>query len=330
MTKKVIRLGVLGAADIAISRVIPLLEKSEKITVAALASRSEGKAKTWADKLGIQRYYGSYALLLKDPEIDAVYIPLPNGLHFQWTLNALDAGKHVMCEKPLTLTVREAERMITAAQAKKLVLMEGFMYRFHPRNRAVLEMVRQGEIGTVKAIESAFSYGLNNDTSYLMRPELGGGALYDVGCYCVHVSRMLTGEEPVEVYATRNLSKTGVDMTFAGTLRFPGNIISNFHVSMEEEPRFYYTVIGDKGLIEVPWAYVSYGKETAITIQKNEKREERTFLPADEYRMEFDHFADTILYGKEPEFVIDDSLRNIAVLEALIKSAREGRPVTPG
>jgi len=325
--REILRLGVMGTADIAVSRVIPCLKKSTKVRVHALASRNSEVAKKWAEDLGIDKSYGSYEELLGDREIDAVYIPLPNSLHREWSVKALQAGKHVLCEKPLALTGEEVRQMIKTARDQKLVLMEGFMYRFHPRNRAVIELIEKEEIGKVRAVESYFSYVLDDDSSYLMNRELGGGALYDVGCYCVNVSRLITGLEPGEVYGTANFTSTNVDMSFSGILRFPGGIISSFHVSMDEEPRFSYRVVGDKGLIEVPGAFVSFGRETHIILQKNEKQEKIAFRGNDEYRLEFECFADTVLREGQLLYSIEDSLKNVYVLEALLESARAGKPV---
>lgn len=327
MEGKPLMLGVMGAADIAVSRVIPNLRKSERVIVRAIASREEGRAKKWAKELGIEQYFGSYEEMLGKGDVEAVYIPLVNSLHTEWTIKSLSMGKHVLCEKPLALNSADARRMIQAAQEKNLVLMEGFMYRYHPRNLSVFEMVAREEIGTLKAIESAFSYVLDDDSSYLMNSDLGGGALYDVGCYPVNVSRMLTGTEPDEVYATANFTGTGVDMTSQGIMRFPGGVISSFHAAMDEEPRFWYRVIGDRGLIEVPWAFVSFGKKTEILLQKDEKQEKRSFEGTDEYRLEFEHFADVIEGKAEPLYPIVDSVRNLSAIEALLKSAHRGKPV---
>lgn len=327
MASGILRLGILGTADIAVNRVIQCLEKSKKVDVCAISSREIGNAKVWADRLGIDVYYGSYEELLDSKEIDAVYIPLPNNLHCEWTIKALLKGKHVMCEKPLAVTCVEVRQMIKVSRERELVLMEGFMYRFHPRNQAVFEMSKNGTIGEIRAIESAFSYVLDNPSSYLMSRELGGGALYDVGCYCVNVSRLVTGSEPVEVYGTYNLTDSKVDLTFSARMRFSKGILSSFHVSMNEEPRFYYRVIGDRGLIEVPWAFVSFGKQTHLILQKNEKQEKTQFKAADEYRLEFEHFADSVLNNKPLLYNIEDSLKNVYVLEALMKSAQKGKPV---
>jgi predicted dehydrogenase len=320
-------LGVMGTADIAVSRVIKSLRKSKKVKVHAISSREMSGAKKWAVKLGIENYFGSYEEMLKNRDIDAVYIPLPNNMHCEWTIRALNAGKHVMCEKPLALTSEEVRQMIRASRENDLVLMEGFMYRYHPRNRDVLEMCRKGFIGEIRTVESSFSYVLDDPSSYLMSRELGGGALYDIGCYCVNVSRLMTGSEPVEVYGMFNLTGTNVDMTFSGQLRFPKGKITSFHVSMDEEPRFYYRVIGDKGMIDVPGAFVSFGKQTNIVVQKKEKQETKQYQGVDEYRLEFEHFVEAALEKKPLLYDIEDSLKNVYVMEALHRSAQDGKPV---
>jgi predicted dehydrogenase len=278
-------------------------------------------------KLGIEKYYGSYDELLESEGVEAVYIPLVNSLHYSWALKSLQKGKHVICEKPLALTSKEVRSMIRVALGKKLTLMEAFMYRYHPRNRAVFNLVKGGELGELRTIESSFSYVLDDPSSYLMNRELGGGALYDVGCYCVNVARMLTGSEPVEVYGMANTTDTKVDMTFAGMLRFTGGIVSSFHVSMNEEPRFSYRAIGEKGLIEVPWAFISFGRETKIVVQHNEKQREISYSGVDEYVLEFENFADVVKEKINPLYPIEDSLKNMYVIEALFKSAQERRPV---
>jgi predicted dehydrogenase len=327
MAKKPLTLGVLGCADIAVSRVIPNLRTSRKVEVRAIASRDMTRAREWAVKYGIEQYFGSYEQLLEGGDVEAVYIPLVNSLHSEWTNRALQSGRHVICEKPLALTPEQVRDMIRTAKAKNLVLMEAFMYRYHPRNTSVFDMVRTGEIGTLKAVESAFTYVLDDASSYLFSRELGGGALFDVGCYPVNVSRMITGSEPVEVYGTANYASTRVDMTFSGIMRFPGGVLSSFHAAMDEEPRFWYRVIGDKGLIEVPWAFVSFGKKTEIWIQKSEKSRTVSFEGVDEYRLEFEHFADVVRGKSQPNYSIEDSLRNSYVIEALLKSAETGVPV---
>jgi len=322
-----LKIGVMGTADIAVSRVIPNLRKSGRVTVQAIASRDEEKARKWAKELGIHQYFGSYEEMLQKGDVEAVYIPLVNSLHVEWSIRSLSMGKHVLCEKPLALGSADAARMLQAARNNNLVLMEGFMYRYHPRNLAVFDMVARGEIGTLKGIESSFSYVLDDDSSYLMNSDLGGGALYDIGCYPVNVSRMLTRTEPDEVYGTANFASTGVDMTLQGIMRFPGGVISSIHAAMDEEAQFWYRVIGDRGIIEVPWAFVSFGKETEILVQKDEKQETISFKGTDEYRLEFEHFVDMIEGKAEPIYPIEDSIKNLAVIEALLKSVRREKPV---
>jgi predicted dehydrogenase len=322
-----LRLGVMGTADIAVSRVIPNLKKSEKVLIRAISSRDQERARGWAKKLNIEQHFGSYGGMLEGADIEAVYIPLVNSLHAEWTIRSLQKGKHVLCEKPLALTADEVQSMIRIARERRLVLMEAFMYRYHPRNIAVFKMVADGEIGELKAIESAFSYELDDPGNYLMKRELGGGALYDVGCYSVNVARMITGNEPVEVYGTANYTSGRADISFQGSMRFPGSVLSSFQVAMDQEPRFWYRVIGNKGLIEVPRGFVSFGRKTHIVVQRNEREQKKYFDAVDEYRLEFEHFAEIIHGTAQPLYPIGDSTSNIRVLETLHESAIKGKPL---
>ena len=321
-----LRLGVLGCADIAVNRVIPALAGSRRVRIQALASRDAAKARQWAEKLGVPEACGSYAELLRREELEAVYVPLPNSLHAPWTLAALAAGKHVLCEKPLAMTAKEARGMVEAARRGSRVLMEGFMYRHHPRNRKALELLRSGEIGELASVESEFSYFLPDSDNYLFDPRRGGGALYDVGCYCVHIARAAAAEEPREAFAAWRLAAGGVDLTCAGLLRFAGGALCTFHASMKEEQRFGYRLVGTRGLIEAPRAFLSFGRETRLLVQKAEKTEELSFPGADEYLLEFEHFADVCRGLAEPLFPLEDSLGNLRALEALRRSAQRGRP----
>jgi predicted dehydrogenase len=327
MNENPLRLGVLGCADIAVSRVIPALRSSAKVVVQALASRDAAKAAQWARKLGVPAACPSYPELLQRDDVEAVYVPLVNSLHGAWTLAALQAGKHVLCEKPLALTVIEARRMIETARSEQRVLMEGFMYRHHPRTRRALELARGGEIGELASIESEFSYFLPDSDGYLFDRERGGGALNDVGCYCVDLARAAAGGEPLEVFGAQLLSPGGVDLSFSGLMRFAGGVLSSFHVSMKEEPRFGYRLVGSRGLLEAPWAFVSFGRETRLILQKNEKAEVQSFPGIDEYRLEFEHLADVIRGVSEPLVPIEDSLGNLRVMQALRRSAARNRPV---
>ena len=224
-TARRVRWGVLSTANIATEKVIPGFRRSPRSEVLGIASREDGRAREVAARLGIPRAYGSYEAMLADPDIDAVYNPLPNHLHAEWTIAAARAGKHVLCEKPLALTADEAQGMVDACRAAGVLLMEAFMYRQHPSWLAVRDLVRSGRIGRLQAVDSWFSY-FNDDTANIRNiREAGGGALYDIGCYCVNLSRMLFDAEPVGVQAaiTRD-PDLGVDVLTSGILSFPTGV----------------------------------------------------------------------------------------------------------
>ncbi|MGP1675228.1 MAG: Gfo/Idh/MocA family protein, partial [Candidatus Limnocylindrales bacterium] len=230
-----LRIGVMSTADIALQKVIPGMRRADRVEVAAIASRVPAHAKAVADRLGIPRAHGSYAELLADPDVDAVYIPLPNHLHAEWTIAAAHAGKHVLCEKPLAMTAMDAERMADACAAAGVRLMEAFMYRLHPSWVAVREMVRSGRIGRLTAVQSWFSYFNADPTNIRNIRGYGGGALYDIGCYNVNLSRLLFEGEPTRIAAsvTRDPA-TGVDVLTSAILEFgPG--VATFTCSTRTE-----------------------------------------------------------------------------------------------
>jgi len=214
--------GVLGVAGIAVHKVIPAMQRSELSPVRAIASRSEGKADEAAASLGIDKAYASYEALLADPNIEAVYIPLPNHLHAEWTEKAASAGKHVLCEKPVAMNSDQARQMIAACRDAGVKFMEAFMYRLHPLWVEARRMVDSGVIGDLLAVQSFFSYRNVDPSNIRNIAEFGGGALMDVGCYCVNVSRTIAGTEPEAVQATATFGPTGVDLELAGLLRFRG------------------------------------------------------------------------------------------------------------
>ena len=222
-----VRWGVLSTARIATEKVIPGIRRSATGEVVAIASRDVGRARAAADELGIPRSHGSYEALLADPAVDAVYVPLPNHLHAEWSIRALEAGKHVLCEKPLALSAADAGRMADAATASGRLLMEAFMYRHHPSWIAVQELVAGGRIGRLQAVDSWFSYFLDDPANIRNVLEYGGGALYDIGCYSVSLSRLLFGAEPDEVSAAIVRDPvSGVDILTTGHMTFPGGLAS--------------------------------------------------------------------------------------------------------
>jgi D-xylose 1-dehydrogenase (NADP+, D-xylono-1,5-lactone-forming) len=223
------RLGLLSTANIN-NQILAGAAATDRIEVVAVASRNRAKADAYAAEHGIPRAHGSYEALLEDPVADAIYISLPNGMHHEWTMRALAAGKHVLCEKPYTRRPEEAEEAFDAADATGLVLMEAFMYRHHPQTKTVARLVREGAVGRLLAIKATFSFALTDLTNVRAMPDLDGGALMDVGCYCVSGSRLVAGE-PVSVLAEQVVGKTGVDMALYGTLRFPGDVVAQLEAS---------------------------------------------------------------------------------------------------
>jgi len=323
-----VRWGVLSTADIAVEKVIPGLRRASRTEVIAIASRGSDRAAAVATRLGIPRGYGSYEELLADPDVDAVYIPLPNHLHAEWTIAAASAGKHVLCEKPLALTAADAQRMISASEAAGVLLMEAFMYRLHPSWIAVRELVASGRIGSLRAVDSWFSYFNDDATNIRNVREFGGGALYDIGCYCVNLSRMLFGAEPVRVRSTIERDPTsGVDVITSGILSFASGV-GTFTCSTRLEPDQRVDIYGTDGRIriEIPFnippdrptrVFVTAGGDPPVA----PATEILTFPPTDPYAAEAEAFAGAILDGTPVPTPPADAVANLDVLEALFAAA---------
>ncbi|MEH7383256.1 Gfo/Idh/MocA family oxidoreductase [Bacillus sp. JJ1533] len=322
MTK--VRFGVLSTAKIARNTLIPAMERAHNAEVVAVASES-GKAKDFADELGIPKYYDSYTDLLKDPEIDAVYIPLPNQLHKQWAIEAAKHGKHVLCEKPAALVSQDVEEMAAAFKENNVIFMEAFMYQFHPQHNRVKEIIAAGEIGDVKLIRSTFSFSVDFQSGNIrLRKDLGGGVLYDVGCYCIHASRLITGEEPIEVKAAANLHPThDVDVTAAGTLKFESGVIANFDVSFEQAFKASYEVVGTKGSILAKHAFRpdnEGGNGMLVVNAETGQREE--IAQGDQYKLQVEHFAESVLSNQQPMYSVEETIKNMRVIEQALASVR--------
>ena len=323
-----VRWGVLSTANIATQKVIPGLRRSPRSEVLGIASRADGPAQTVAARLGIPRAYGSYEALLADPDIDAVYIPLPNHLHAEWTIAAARAGKHVLCEKPLALAADDAQGMVDACHDAGVLLMEAFMYRQHPSWLAVRDLVASGRIGRLQAVDSWFSY-FNDDPGNIRNIlDVGGGALYDIGCYSVNLSRMLFGAEPVRVQAAiRRDPSMGVDVVTSGILEFAEGI-ATFTCSTRTEPDQRVHVYGTAGRIsvEIPFnippdrptrIYLTAGGDPPVA----PATETLTFETADPYACEADRFADAVLDGVPLPVEPGDAVANMRVIEALFAAA---------
>lgn len=329
MPERRLRWGILSTANIGRAAVIPAIQASAGGEVVAVASRDAGKGAAFAAKLGIPRSYGSYDALLEDDGIDAVYIPLPNSLHREWALRAVAAGKHVLCEKPLGLSAAECIEMGEAARAAGVQLHEAFMYRFHPQTETARRLLQDGAIGEVRHLHAAFTFRLTNAANIRFQPDLGGGALLDVGCYCVDAMRTVAGQEPVEVQAWAVWHPTGVDEQMAGTLRFAGGTTGQFDCAITLARRETFLAAGTEGTLELPHAYLPGEGDTRVVVRRGRGEPETHTIPGtDEYRLMAEHFATCVLDDAPLRYDAWDAARTLRVLEALARSARDGgRPV---
>ncbi len=325
---KNVRWGILSTADIALRKVIPGLRRSPRSEVLAIASREDGRASAAANLLSIPRAYGTYEALLADPDIEAVYVPLPNHLHAEWTIAAARAGKHVLCEKPLAMTATQAQEMVDACRDARVLLMEAFMYRQHPSWIAVRGLVDTGRIGRLQAVDSWFSYH-NDDPSNIRNVfAAGGGALYDIGCYSVNLSRMLFAAEPTQVRATIVRDPViRVDTTTSAILGFEGGV-ATFTCSTRAESDQRVDVYGTEGRIsvEIPFnippdrptrIFVTAGGDPPVA----PATETITFDVADPYACEADRFADAVLDGAPLPVEPEDAVANLRVIEAIFAAA---------
>jgi len=328
-----VRWGVLGNATIARVCVIPAIQKSRNGTVVALATRSPETAHEVVQRNGISRLYDNYADLLNDPGIDAVYVPLPNHLHRPWTLAALAAGKPVLCEKPLACNATEAEDMSLAAAASGLTLMEALMYRFHPRSRRIRQMVRDGSIGTLRMVRTAFCFRIEDELmrsgdNFRLNPATGGGALLDVGCYGVSLARWLFDSEPLRVQAQADVNAAGIDVHLAGSLAFAGGGLASLEISFVSALQQTYSVVGDRGAIDLPHdAFIPWQKDAGFVLRGRDE-ETGTRHPvagADQYQLMVEHFADAVLGRSALAYPPEESVANMQVLDALSRAARSGR-----
>jgi len=320
-----VRWGILSTANIN-EKVLAGVSGSSAVSVVAVGSRSEDSAREFAERHGIPRAHGSYEALLADDEVEAVYIPLPNGLHVEWTLAALAAGKHVLCEKPLSPRAEEVERCFDAAEEAGLVLSEGFMWRHHPQADRLVELVRDGAVGALRLIRAAFSFPLNRFPDVRWDAELEGGALMDVGCYCVSGSRVLAGGEPERVNGEAVMAPSGVDARFAGTMRFPGDVLAVFDCGFDIAPRDELEAIGSEGslFLDDPW----HSLEPRIEVRGADGSVETVEVErANPYRLELEDVSAAVRGGREPRLGRADALGQARALEALLRSAAEGRPV---
>jgi xylose dehydrogenase (NAD/NADP) len=316
--------GIVSTAHIN-RKVIPGAKASAKVELAAVASRSQERAEAYAREWDIPRAYGSYEDLLADPEIEAVYISLPNTMHCEWSIRALEAGKHVLCEKPLSRHPGEVEAAFAAAERADRLLMEAFMYRHNPQTSRLQELVSVGAIGELRLVRSTFSYGLYDTDNIRLRTEVEGGALMDVGCYNVSGSRLLAGE-PVRVWGEAWYGPTGTDWVFTGTMRFPEDVIATFDCGTGLVERDELEAIGTDGALFVddPW----HCNKPVIELRREDGVERIEIPYEDSYRLELENLSDAIRGTDIPLLDRKDALGQARALEALHTSATTNAPVS--
>jgi predicted dehydrogenase len=312
-----VKWGILSTANIN-RRVLPGAQQSDEVELVAVGSRDLAKAEAFALQWGIPRAHGSYEELLADPDVEAVYIPLPNTMHTEWSIKAVEAGKHVLCEKPFTRHPDEITQAWDAADRAGRLLSEAFMYRHNPQTKKAKELVDGGAIGELRLIRSTFSYSLYDESNIRLRTDVEGGALMDVGCYCVHGSRFVAGAEPEEVHGQAWFGPTGTDWVFTGMLRFPGDVLAHFDCGTALVERDELEIVGSEGslFLDDPWhctnPQIRLG-EQVIDVER-----------IDPYRCELENVNAAIRGDGELLLGRDDALGQAKTIEALLDDARRG------
>lgn len=322
---QILRWGLLGTADIN-RALIPPLRLSKRNKLLAVASRSQQKADAYARERKIKRAYGTYEALLADPDIDVIYNPLPNALHAEWTIKAVEAGKHVLCEKPLALSLAEVDAIAAAAQRENKVVSEAFVYRSHPQALKVKQLIDSGELGKIKIVRGSFTYPDTSPDNYRLKPEMGGGGLWDIGCYPINYMRTMLAMEPAEVFGWQVIGPTEVDEVFVAQMRFPGDVFTQFDCSTVIPYHVFMEFIGDLATLVIPNPFIP-GPIRSLYLVKNGKSKMISVKGPDNYITEVENMADAILLGQPPAVSLADSRNNINVILALFESAKTGKPV---
>ncbi|MFC5407013.1 Gfo/Idh/MocA family protein [Cohnella soli] len=322
--------GVIGAAGIN-GAVVPAIQASSRGRVVAIASRTLEKARAAADKFAIPTAYGSYEQLLTDESIDAVYIPLPNHLHREWTIRAAEAGKHVLCEKPLALNAQEAQEMVDACAKAGVHLAEAFMYRHQPRWERIKNVIASGEIGELRVMRGAFTFNMAADKGNVrFHADWGGGSLFDIGCYPVSTARFLLGNEPIaaSAHALFSPEHDDVDMMLSGILEFPGDVSLTFDCGMWADFRNFFEVVGSDGRIEIPGTFIPNDDDADFVVYSGGQRRVDKEPAVNQYSLQADRFARAVWGEDVPLVPATDAVRNMRALDALLRSAREKTRVT--
>lgn len=316
--------GILSSAAIGLNRLVPAIAASRNGRLLAIGTPRTERVREVAQRFGIPRVYDSYEAVLADPEVEAVYNPLPNSLHHDWTRRALEAGKHVLCEKPLALDPWEAAEMIDTARARDRLLMEAFMYRFHPQHARVRRLIDEGAIGSIRLVRTSFTFVLPLDRQNIRwQRALGGGALMDVGCYCLNAIRHYAGE-PEAVLATMVIEpETEVDATTAGVVEC-GEVLGVFDCSFAMSGHLQLEIVGTRGRIEVPRAWLPGEADAAIQLHRDGEANTIVVPGVDQYRLQVENFADAIRGAAPLGLPPEDALQNMRAIEAVRRSAARG------
>ena len=326
-----IRWGIISTARIGRKRVIPAIQKSSNGEVVVVASRSLDKAKAFANEVGIPKAFGSYQEMIESGEVDAIYNPLPNSEHVEWSIRCAEAGVPCLCEKPLAGNATDAQKMVDAFNTQNVLLAEAFMWRFHPRSVRVKEMLDAGAIGEIKAMNATFTFFIGDESDIRLNPELEGGALLDVGCYCLSSMRFLLGEEPDGGKAFARIPPGGVDEMLTAALSFPSGVVAHFDCGFRAQKTNFYDIRGTEGRIRVEDSYTPDADvETTIHYWQSKfdgsafhnSYEEIKFLPVDQYTLMAEDFADAILNNRPPQFPAQDAVAQLKVIDRLLADAR--------
>jgi predicted dehydrogenase len=321
-----VRWGVLGAARIN-RRLIPGLKQSNNAELLAIASRDRDKAHQAAAQWGAELAYDSYEALLNDRRIEAVYIPLPNTLHVEWAIKAAQAGKHVLCEKPLALTPEDVLKVKEAAENNKVQVMEAFMYRFHPQQERVRELLAEGAIGEARVVRASFAFPMvTGNYNIRLDNALGGGAIWDVGCYGVNVARWMLGIDPVSVYAEATLEQ-GVDVSAVAILDFGAQKRAVMDFGLNYGRRSFYEIIGTAGTLSVENMWQEPDIEGYVYLRNEKGLTTEPFAPVNHFKLEVEAFSQAILDGQPAPYPLSDSVENARACNALQQSIREGHRI---
>jgi D-xylose 1-dehydrogenase (NADP+, D-xylono-1,5-lactone-forming) len=320
-----LRWGILSTADITNK----LLESGHDQEFVAVGSRDLARAEAFAAEKGLARAHGSYEDLLADPEVDAIYNPLPNSLHVEWSIRALQAGKHVLCEKPMSRHPDDVERAFDVAESEGRVLAEAFMWRHHPQLARAQELLASGDIGELRVIRAAFAHFAADPDDIRLQADLEGGGLMDVGCYCVSGARALANAEPERVFAEQVVGGRGVDVRMVATLRFPGEVLAAIDCGLSYAAHDELEAIGEDGslFLDDPW----HGRDTIIELRRPDRSTERVeIVRENSYALELQNFEAAVRGDAPPLLGRDDALAQARLIAALYRSAAEGRAVDPG